>query len=139
LRRACGTLQSPGARAVEELPGKRDDLAPIRSTFARRPATALRHAEAMTTSATESMLLAMALDTTIKVERALRERIRTAAQAQNLTVNEFLTRLMKEHDRRDRMARAAAAMRAASPEVLEAYREETKIWDRALGDGLEGW
>jgi hypothetical protein len=30
-------------------------------------------------------------------------------------------------------------MRAASPEVLEAYREETKIWDRALGDGLEGW
>ncbi len=85
------------------------------------------------------MLLPMALDTTIKVERALRERIRTAAQAQNLTVNEFLTRLMKEHDRRDRMARAAAAMRAASPEVLEAYREETKIWDRALGDGLEGW
>ena len=104
-----------------------------------RPSATLRHAEAMTTPATESMLLPMALDTTIKVERALRERIRTAAQAQNLTVNEFLTRLMKEHDRRDRMARAAAAMRAASPEVLEAYREETKIWDRALGDGLEGW
>ena len=93
----------------------------------------------MTLAATESMLLPMALDTTIKVERALRERIRTAAQAQNLTVNEFLTRLMKDYERRDRMARAAAAMKAASPEVLAAYREEMKIWDVTSGDGLEGW
>ena len=74
----------------------------------------------MTVIGTESMLLAMALDTTIKVERALRERIRTAAQAQNLTVNEFLTRLMKDYERRDRMARAAAAMKSASPEVMAA-------------------
>ena len=105
----------------------------------RRPATALRHAEAMTVIGTESMLLAMALDTTIKVERALRERIRTAAQAQNLTVNEFLTRLMKDYERRDRMARAAAAMKSASPEVMAAYREETKLWDVTSGDGLEEW
>ncbi len=81
----------------------------------------------------------MALDTTIKVERALRERIRTAAQAQNLTINEFLTRLMNEHERRKRMARAAVAMKSASPEVMAAYREETRIWDVASGDDLEGW
>ena len=93
----------------------------------------------MTIIGTESMLLAMALDTTIKVERALRERIRTAAQAQNLTVNEFLTRLMKDYERRDRMARAAAAMKSASPEVMAAYSEETKLWDVTSGDDLEEW
>ena len=46
---------------------------------------------------------------------------------------------MKDYERRDRMARAAAAMKAASPEVLAAYREEMKIWDVTSGDGLEGW
>lgn len=137
--RQDGTVRLRRERTVGKFVGKRDDLAQLRSMFVRGPATVVRHADVMTPTATESMLLPMALDTTIKVERALRERIRTAAQAQNLTVNEFLTRLMKDYERRDRMARAAAAMKAASPEVLAAYREEMKIWDVTSGDGLEGW
>ena len=86
-----------------------------------------------------SMLLDMPPDTTIKVERQLRERIRGAAQSKSMTINQFLETLMKDYERRDRMARAAEAMRSASPEVMAAYREEMKIWDRALMDGLDGW
>ena len=56
-----------------------------------------------------------------------------------MTINQFLETLMKDYERRDRMARAAEAMRSASPEVMAAYREEMKIWDRALMDGLDGW
>lgn len=86
-----------------------------------------------------SMLLDMPPDTTIKVERQLRERIRGAAQSKSMTINQFLETLMKDYERRDRMTRAAEAMRSASPEVMAAYREEMKIWDRALMDGLDGW
>ncbi len=87
----------------------------------------------------DSMLIDMPPDTTIKVERQLRERIRGAAQGKSMTINQFLETLMKDYERRDRMARAAEAMRSASPEVMAAYREEMKIWDRALMDGLDGW
>jgi hypothetical protein len=34
---------------------------------------------------------------------------------------------------------AAAAMKSASPELMAAYREETKLWDVTSGDGLEEW
>jgi hypothetical protein len=87
----------------------------------------------------QSMLLIMPPDTTIKVERQLRERIRGAAQSKSMTINQFLETLMKDYDRRDRMARAAEAMRSASPEVMAAYRAETAIWDVTSSDGLEGW
>ena len=98
----------------------------------------VRDAVAMTQDI-NSMLLDMPPDTTIKVERQLRERIRGAAQGKSMTINQFLETLMKDYERRDRMARAAEAMRSASPEVMAAYREEMKIWDRALMDGLDGW
>ena len=98
----------------------------------------VRDAVAMTRDI-DSMLLDMPPDTTIKVERQLRERIRGAAQGKSMTINQFLETLMKDYERRDRMARAAEAMRSASPEVMAAYREEMKIWDRALMDGLDGW
>ena len=100
--------------------------------------TGVRDAVAMTQDI-NSMLLDMPPDTTIKVERQLRERIRGAAQSKSMTINQFLETLMKDYERRDRMARAAEAMRSASPEVMAAYREEMKIWDRALMDGLDGW
>ena len=100
--------------------------------------TGVRDAVAMTQDI-NSMLLDMPPDTTIKVERQLRERIRGAAQGKSMTINQFLETLMKDYERRDRMARAAEAMRSASPEVMAAYREEMKIWDRALMDGLDGW
>ena len=101
-------------------------------------AGAIRDAAVMTQDL-HSMLLDMPPDTTIKVERQLRERIRGAAQGKSMTINQFLETLMKDYERRDRMARAAEAMRSASPEVMAAYREEMKIWDRALMDGLDGW
>ncbi len=85
------------------------------------------------------MLLDMPPDTTIKVERQLRERIRGAAQSKSMTINQFLETLMKDYERRDRMTRAAEAMRSASPEVMAAYRAETAMWDVTSSDGLEGW
>jgi hypothetical protein len=83
------------------------------------------------------MLLNMKPDTTIKVTRALRERVGTAARAEGATINAFLDGLMDEYDRDRRMARAATAMGAASPEVLAEYRRELGEWDEADADGLE--
>ena len=88
-------------------------------------AGAIRDAAVMTQDL-HSMLFDMPPDTTIKVERQLRERIRGAAQSKSMTINQFLETLMKDYDRRDRMTRAAEAMRSASPK--SAARPPSRRW-----------
>jgi hypothetical protein len=82
------------------------------------------------------MLTGMPLETTIKVSKALRERISAAAKAESSTVNDFLSGLMADYERSQRMAAAALAMRSASPEVMEEYRREFRAWSGVDADGL---
>lgn len=82
------------------------------------------------------MLTDMPLETTIKVSKALRERITTAAKAESSTVNDFLSGLMAEYERSQRMAAAAIAMRTAPPEVMEEYLREFRQWSTVDADGL---
>jgi len=71
--------------------------------------------------------------TTLKVPKALRERISRQAAAEGSTAAGLLARLLDEHDRRLRFE----AVRAAYAEPDASYRDETADWDVALADGLD--
>lgn len=73
--------------------------------------------------------------TTIKVPRALRDRIAAGAASEGVTAAAFLTELLARHDRDDRLAAVGRAYRAERDADYERLTEE---WDEADGDGLEG-
>ncbi len=83
------------------------------------------------------MLLDMPLDTTIKVERILRERLRSAAKERNMTINQFMDALLHEYESDQWVAKAVAQMNAASDEVWAEYMAESAVWDVTSSDGLE--
>ena len=70
----------------------------------------------------------MADVTTIKVSKPLRDRISAAAAQRDQTVQSFMEQVMDEHDRHERLAAVAAAMRDADEETLSAWRAETADW-----------
>ena len=68
----------------------------------------------MDTANTERILSRMPLETTIKVDRALRDRINAAAREQRMTPAHLLAILMDEYERQRWVALAVAEMNAAS-------------------------
>jgi hypothetical protein len=82
------------------------------------------------------MLARMADVTTIKVPKALRDRIAADAADEGLTAPAFLQSLIEIHERNKRLAAVAAAYRESSDEDLESWREETNDWAAVDADGL---
>ena len=69
--------------------------------------------------------------TTIKVTTATRDRLKAAARAERSTLEEFLGRLVAEHERRERLSAMRVAVEATSPDVMAAYLDEATEWERA--------
>lgn len=91
----------------------------------------------MDTANTERILPRMPLETTIKVDRELRDRINAAAREQRMTPARLLTILIDEYERQRWVEAAVAEMNAAAPAVAEAYAREVETMDGSLADGLE--
>jgi predicted transcriptional regulator len=72
--------------------------------------------------------------TTMKVSKALRERISSAAASQGQTAQQFLEQVLNERDRRNRFAAVAEAMAEADPGVVDGWRAETELWESAEAD-----
>jgi predicted DNA-binding ribbon-helix-helix protein len=70
--------------------------------------------------------------TTIKVPKALRERIAARAGRRRMTAAEVIAELLDEADRRSRFT----AVREAYATTDASYREETDEWDSLADDGL---
>jgi hypothetical protein len=70
--------------------------------------------------------------TTIKVPKALRERISAEAARAGLTAAGLVNVLLAEHERRMRVE----AVRRSYDLADETYRLETVAWDELAGDGL---
>ncbi len=79
----------------------------------------------------------MADVTTIKVAKALRDRIAADAANEGLTAQAFLQSLIETHERNKRLAAVAAAYRDSSEEDLGSWREETDDWAGVDADGLD--
>jgi hypothetical protein len=79
---------------------------------------------------------AMADVTTIKVPKALRDRIAADAADEGLTAQAFLQSLIEIHERNKRLAAVAAAYRESPDEDLQSWREETEDWAVVDADGL---
>jgi hypothetical protein len=78
----------------------------------------------------------MADVTTIKVPKALRDRIAADAADEGLSAQAFLQSLVEIHERNKRLAAVAAAYRDSSDEDLDSWREETEDWAAVDADGL---
>lgn len=87
---------------------------------------------------TLGILSGVPLETTIKVDRDLRDRINAAAREQRMTPARFLAILLDEYLSERWARQAIAEMSAASPDVRAAYRREVESMDGSLTDGLEG-
>lgn len=91
----------------------------------------------MDTANTERILPRMPLETTIKVDRALRDRINAAAREQRMTPAHLLAILLDGYERQRWVEAAVAEMNAATPAVADAYAREVETMDGSLADGLE--
>lgn len=69
--------------------------------------------------------------TTVKVTKAVRDRLARAARAQDLSANEFVDQLLTQWERGRRMATVAKAMRDSSDSNMASYRDEIGDWDQA--------
>lgn len=103
-----------------------------RTAFARA-----RQDDPMGNPYTAGILVAMAMDTTIKVDRALRDRLNAAAREQGMTPARLLDILLAEYERQRWVEGAVAEMNAAPPEVWADYLREVESMDDSLMDGLE--
>jgi len=72
--------------------------------------------------------------TTIKVPRALRERISRDAARRGITAASLIGDLLDGHEREQRLAAVGKAY-ATTPDA--SYVEETEAWDEASADGSE--
>ena len=71
--------------------------------------------------------------TTIKVPVELRDRINRGARERGVTASGLIEALLDGYERRQRMDAFGRAFRSAD----EAYRDEFRDWDVALGDGRD--
>ncbi|MGI8721490.1 MAG: hypothetical protein ACR2JG_04605 [Geodermatophilaceae bacterium] len=72
--------------------------------------------------------------TTIKVPRALRERISRAGRHRGVTAAVLIGELLDSYDRERRLA---AVSQADDVSADAHYVEETAAWDKAADDGLK--
>lgn len=79
----------------------------------------------------------MADVTTIKVSKALRERIAADAADLRMTAQAFLETVLDGYERNSRLASVADAYRQSSAAELDHWREETHQWDATNTDGLD--
>lgn len=86
-----------------------------------------------TQSALDSMLVSMTDVTTIKVPRALRERIARDASQRGVTAASLLGELLDRYEREQRLIAVGAAYAAGSDAE---YVDEIAAWDRLSADGL---
>ena len=86
---------------------------------------------------TAGVLASVPLETTIKVDRALRDRINAAAREQRMTPAHLLAILLDGYERQRWVEAAVAEMNAATPAVADAYAREVETMDGSLADGLE--
>jgi len=72
---------------------------------------------------------------TIMVSDELRDRLKTQAARDGLTIGALLARLADADDRRQRLLVLKTSVAATSSEVMTAHRTESAAWERAeLGD-----
>lgn len=77
--------------------------------------------------------------TTIKVDTALRDRLKAQAAEEGRTLGEHLTALAEREDRRRRMAALREAIAATPASSMQEYRAEVAELDAAVArDGLSG-
>lgn len=67
--------------------------------------------------------------TTIKVSTDLRDRLKSHAAAEHLTMNSYLEKLLECEERARRFAVLREQMANTSEEDWKSYREETEWWD----------
>ncbi len=75
--------------------------------------------------------------TTIKVTKALRDRIASDAADERVSAQTFIARLVDAHERKKRFEAVAAAYSGAGDESLRSWRDETDEWSALDGDGLD--
>jgi predicted RNA-binding protein with PIN domain len=75
--------------------------------------------------------------TTIKVSKALRDRISTGAAEQHQTVQKFIERVLEDYERHRRLTAVATALATADEDTLDEWRAETDTWASADSD-LDG-
>jgi predicted transcriptional regulator len=75
--------------------------------------------------------------TTIKVSKALRDRISSGAAEQHQTVQKFIERVIEDYERHRRLNAVATALATADENTLDEWRTETDIWAGADTD-LDG-
>ena len=85
---------------------------------------------------TLGILTSVALETTIKVDRDLRDRLNAAAREQRMTPSQLIGILLGEYERQRWVGAAVAEMNAAPPDVWDAYLREVDALDGAVRDGL---
>ncbi|MBJ7603638.1 MAG: hypothetical protein JF888_10680 [Candidatus Dormibacteraeota bacterium] len=73
---------------------------------------------------------------TLRIPRALLDRIEQLATVEGLSVVEFLQKLLQEEARRVRFAAVRQAYAQLSHAEMKEYREEARAWDVTLADGL---
>ncbi|PZU44765.1 MAG: hypothetical protein DI566_11775 [Microbacterium sp.] len=69
------------------------------------------------------------MTTTIKVDDALRDRLKAQAARHGLTLGGHLAVLADAEDRRERLARLAAAIAATPDAVVAAHLDEAREWE----------
>ena len=74
--------------------------------------------------------------TTIKVSKALRERIAADAAAVHMTAQGFLEHVLDGYERSQRLAAVAAAYRDTNAQERQSWIAETREWDATDSDGL---
>lgn len=87
----------------------------------------------MTGTVSDSILLGMAEVTTIKVPRALRERISRDASRRGVTAAVLIGELLDSYEREERLAAVGRAY-AGPPDT--GYVAETVAWDEVAADGM---
>jgi hypothetical protein len=70
------------------------------------------------------------MTTTIKVSEELRDRLKTQAVRDGLTLGAHLARLADDDDRRHRLLALKAAVANTSTERIDSYAVESAAWER---------
>jgi phosphoserine phosphatase len=71
------------------------------------------------------------MTTTIKVDSALRDRLKRQASAKRQTLGAHLADLADQADRDAAMRDLAHAIAATPPELMDSWRQETAAWEQA--------
>lgn len=74
--------------------------------------------------------------TTIKVDAAIRDRLKAQAESHGRTLGEHLRALSEREEREQRFAGLRADIAATDPALLIEYEHEVADWDATSADGL---